>query len=145
MVMRVTEEYLRKKRSRQKFMCRYNTVMCFSAGPPMLLLPGLTKKLLKWPYDDPVMTGIYGSIVTSVGVLSAASLLDESKLDGITPVFLTQILYKSLACGMIAVHRRREGPSSWGLTFLFWFFALYIVLLAWAIPWKELAGNAEAG
>jgi hypothetical protein len=72
------EDYWEKKKRWQKFMYGYNTAMCFSAGPPMILLQDLTKKLLKWPYDDPVMMGIYGSIVTSVGVLSATALKDES-------------------------------------------------------------------
>lgn len=128
--------YRDKKKRWQKFMYRYNTAMCFSAGPPMALAPDLTRKLMKWPYDDPVMMGIYGSIVTSVGVLSAAALKDESKYEAFLPVLYTQIMYKTATCLLIANRLRKKEASSFGTHFILWFFVLYIALLARAIPWK---------
>ncbi|MDD3718351.1 MAG: hypothetical protein PHP28_06780 [Actinomycetota bacterium] len=130
------EGYREKKKRWQKFMYSYNAAMCFSAGPPMVLAPDFARKLLKWPHDDPVMMGIYGSIVTSVGVLSAAALRDESKYAEFLPVLLTQIMYKTATCLLIANRWRKKEASSWGMHFLFWFFVLYIVFLAQAIPWK---------
>jgi len=137
------DSYREKKKRWQKFMYGYNTVMCFSAGPPMFLAPGLTKKLVNWPYDDPVMMGIYGSIVTSVGVLSAAALKDESKYEMFLPVLYTQIMYKTVTCALIANRLRKKEASSWGMHFLLWFFALYIVFLSQAIPWKSSECCAE--
>lgn len=131
------EGYWEKKKRWQKFMYGYNTVMCFSAGPPMILLQDLTKKLLKWPYDDPVMMGIYGSIVTSVGVLSATALKDESRYEKFLPVLYTQIMYKTVTCALIANKLRKKEASSWGLHFILWFFAAYVVMLANAIPWRK--------
>jgi hypothetical protein len=119
----------------------YNTVMCLSAGPPMVLFPGFTRKLLNWPYEDPVMMGIYGSIVTSVGALSASALLDESKQDKYVPLFMVQIMYKSATCALIANRLRKKEASSWGTHFILWFFVLYIVLLAGAIASSEDGGN----
>ena len=128
--------HLEDLRRRQKFMYAYNTVMCFSAGPPMVLAPDFARKLLKWPYEDPVMMGIYGSIVTSVGVLSAAALRGEEKYDRFLPVLYTQIMYKTLTCLLIARRLMRKEASSWGVHFILWFFVLYIALLARAVPWK---------
>jgi len=131
-----TAGYGDKKKRWQKFMYGYNTAMCLSAGPPMVLAPNFTRKVLNWPYDDPVMTGIYGSIVTSVGILSAAALADESKCEKFLPLFYTQIMYKTATCALIANKLRKKEASSWGLHFFLWFFVLYIVLLSRAIPWK---------
>lgn len=130
-----------KKKRWRKFMYGYNTVMCFSAGPPMVLLPGFTRKLLNWPYEDPVMMGIYGSIVTSVGILSASALSDESKQEKYLPVFYTQIMYKTATCALIANRLRKKEVSSWGLHFILWFFVIYIVLLAKTIPWSKGGGD----
>jgi len=130
-------------KSRLRFMYGYNVAMCFSAGPPMVLAPGLTRRILKWPYEDPVMMGIYGSIVTSVGVLSAAALRDEGKYEAFLPVLYTQIAYKTLTCMLIANRLRRKEPSSWGVHFILWFFVLYIALLARAIPWRKKASNGN--
>ena len=135
--------YREKKKRWQKFMYGYNAVMCFSAGPPMVLAGGFTRKLMKWPYDDPVMMGIYGSIVTSVGALSAAALADESKRESYLPVFYTQIMYKTATCALIANKLRKKEASSWGMHFILWFFVLYIILLAQAIPWKASKCCAE--
>lgn len=134
------ESYLEKKGKWQRFMYGYNTVMCFSAGPPLVMMPDFCRKVLNWPYDDPVMMGIYGSIVTSVGVLSASALSDESKRERYLPVFLTQIMYKTATCALIVRRLRSKEVSSWGLHFFLWFFVVYIVLLAKAIPWKEPQG-----
>jgi hypothetical protein len=134
--MAENEGYREKKKRWQKFMYGYNAAMCFSAGPPMVIAQGLTRKLLNWPYEDPVMMGIYGSIVTSVGVLSAAALKDEANYERFLPVFYTQIMYKTATCALIANKLRRKEVSSWGLHFILWFFVLYIILLAQAIPWK---------
>ncbi len=131
-----TDSYREKKKRWQKFMYAYNTAMCFSAGPPMVLLGDFTRKVMKWPHDDPVMMGIYGSIVTSVGVLSASALADESKYEKFLPVLYTQIMYKTATCLLIANRWRKKEASSWGMHFIFWFFVLYIILLAQAIPWK---------
>jgi hypothetical protein len=131
-----TDSYREKKKRWQKFMYAYNTAMCLSMGPPMVLAPDLTRKLMKWPHDDPVMMGIYGSSVTSVGVLSASALADESKYGQLLPVLYTQIMYKTATCLLIANRWRKKEASSWGMHFIFWFFVLYIILLAQAIPWK---------
>jgi hypothetical protein len=136
--MTCDEHYLESKRKWQRFMYGYNTVMCLSGGPPMVLMQKLTRKLLNWPYDDPVMMGIYGSIVTSVGVLSASALMDESKFDKHLGVFYTQIMYKSATCLLIVNKLRKKEVSSWGLHFFLWFFVVYIVMLAKAIPWKKV-------
>jgi hypothetical protein len=128
--------YLEEKKRWQRFMYKYNATMCFSMGPPMVFAQRFTRKVLKWPYNDPVMMGIYGSIVMSVGALSAAALADESRHEDVLPVLYAQIMYKTATCALIANLWRKKDPSSWGMHFIFWFFVLYIVLLARAIPWK---------
>jgi len=142
-MMSDNESGMEKRKRRQRFMYAYNTVMCFSAGPPMVLAPDFTRRLLKWPHDDPVMMGIYGSIVTSVGVLSAAALRDESNYEKFLPVLYTQIMYKTATCLLIANRLRRKEASSWGVHFILWFFVLYIVLLSGAVPWRA-NGSATA-
>ena len=136
--MTCDEHYLENKKKWQRFMYGYNTVMCFSGGPPMVFTQKLVKKLMDWPYDDPVMMGIYGSIVTSVGVLSASALVDESKFEKHLGVFYTQIMYKTATCLLIANKLRKKEASGRGLHFFLWFFVVYIVLLAKAIPWKQV-------
>ena len=137
--MRDTSSYAERKRRWQRFMYAYNTVMCFSAGPPMVIYQKMPKKLLRWPYDDPVMMGIYGTIVTSVGALSAAALRDEDNYERFLPVLYAQILYKIMACALLADRLRKKEVPSRGLWFLFWFFAAYVAMLAKAIPWKKKA------
>lgn len=139
--MQDTSSYAERKRRWQRFMYAYNAVMCFSAGPPMIVYQKLPKKLLRWPYDDPVMMGIYGTIVTSVGALSAAALRDEDNYDRFLPVLYVQILYKGMACALLAERLRRKEVPSRGLWFLFWFFAAYVAMLAKAIPWKKKAAG----
>ena len=135
--------YLEKKKRWQRFMYGYNTVMCLSLGPPMVVFQKLPKALLKWPYEDPVMMGIYGSIVTSVGTLSAAALSDEANYERFLPVFYSQLMYKSITCALLARQLRRREVPSWGLWVLFWFFVVYIVMLVKAIPWRKPAGVKE--
>lgn len=141
--MAADDAYREKKKRWQKFMYGYNTAMCFSFGPPMVFMQGLTRKLMQWPYDDPVMMGIYGSIVTSVGVCSAMALKDEAKYEAFLPVLYTQIMYKTVTCALIANKLRKKEVSSWGLHFILWFFVLYIAFLAQAIPWKAGGCRAE--
>ncbi|MDY6795564.1 MAG: hypothetical protein SWK76_09860 [Actinomycetota bacterium] len=136
--MACEEQRLERKKSWRKFMYGYNTVMCLSFGPPMIIMQKLGRKILDWPYEDPVMMGTYGSIVTSVGILSASALMDESKQDRYLPLFETQIMYKIMTCALIANKMRKNEVSSWGIHFLFWFFVVYIVLLLGATPWKPL-------
>ncbi|MBC7246873.1 MAG: hypothetical protein H5T73_03720 [Actinobacteria bacterium] len=50
-----------------------------------------------------------------------------------------QILYKGMACALLADRLRRKEVPSLGLWFLFWFFAAYVAMLAMAIPWKKKA------
>lgn len=140
-----SEAYREKKKRWQKFMYGYNTVMCFGFGPPMVFLGDLTRKLMKWPYEDPVMMGIYGSIVTSVGALSAAALRDEERYEAFLPVFYAQIMYKTATCLLIADRLRKKEPSPWGMHFILWFFVLYIALLAQAIPWKAVCSGTGPG
>jgi hypothetical protein len=78
-----------------------------------------------------------------VGVLSASALADESKYEKMLPVFYTQIMYKTVTCLLIANKLRKKEVSSWGLHFMFWFFVLYVALLAQAIPWKAGTCCAE--
>lgn len=134
-----------KRRRRQKFMYAYNTVMCLGGGPPMVLAPDLTRRLLKWPHDDPVMMGIYGSIVTSVGLLSAAALRDESRYQDFLPLLYAQIMYKTITCLLIANRLRRKEASSWGVHFMLWYFVLYLVLLSGAVPWRAGACAGTGG
>lgn len=103
----------------------------------MIIYQNLPYKLLDWPYDDPVMMGIYWSIVTPVCVLSTAALREEEACERFLPLFYVQILYKSMACALLAKRLRKKEVPSRGLWFLFWFFAAYVAMLAKAIPWKN--------
>jgi hypothetical protein len=127
----------------RRFMYGYNVALCLTLGPAMMLRQSLPRRLLRWPWDDPVMMGIYGSIVTSVGLLSAAALLDEKKEQGYLPVFYAQMLYKSMTCLLLRSRLRRGGNGRWGMRVLFWFFAAYIVMLAGAVRDREMPHGSE--
>ncbi len=121
----------------RRFMYAYNAVMCFSLGPPMIIYQKLPKAILKWPWEDPMMMGIYGSIVTSVGTLSAAALRSEEAQEKFLPVFMIQMLYKTITCALLAQELRKKEVKSWGLWLIFWFFVAYVAMLAKAAPWKK--------
>gem|GEM_PF-2014900 len=131
--------------SMRRFMYGWNTFFCLTLGPLLMLRPGLLRRFLRWPGDDPVMTGIYGSIVTSVGILSAAALTDESKGERFLPLFQVQLLYKAMTCLMLRRELRRRKSGKLGLRVFFWFFLLYIALLAGALGESKAAGGFEAG
>lgn len=140
--MRDESAYREKKRRWQRFLYAYNTVMCFGLGPPMVIYQKLPRWLMRWPYEDPVMMGIYGTIVTSVGALSATALRNENNYERFLPVLYTQILYKSMACAFLAKELRKKEVPSWGLWLVFWFFAAYVAMLAQAIPWRKTPESA---
>ena len=127
----------------RRFMYGYNVALCLTLGPAMMLRQSLPRRLLRWPWEDPVMMGIYGSMVTSVGLLSAAALLDEKKEQSYLPVFYAQMLYKSMTCLLLRSRLRRGGNGRWGMRVLFWFFASYIVMLAGAVGDREMPRGAE--
>ncbi len=121
----------------RKFMYAYNTAMCLSLGPPMVLYQKLPRAVLKWPYEDPLMMGIYGTIVTSVGVLSAAALRSEEAQERFLPLFLVQILYKTMTCALLAAGLRKKDVDPWGPRLILWFFAAYVAMLCGAQPWRR--------
>ncbi len=123
----------------RRFMYSYNAVMCFSLGPPMVIYQKLPRTLLQWPWEDPVMMGIYGSIVTSVGALSAAALRSEEAQERFLPVFQIQMLYKTITCALLARELRKKEVKPWGLWLIFWFFIAYVAMLAKTMPWKREA------
>ncbi len=129
----------------RRFMYAWNTVLCLTMGPVLMLRPSLLRRFLRWPGDDPVMTGIYGSIVTSVGVLSAAALADEGKRDRFVPVFHAQLLYKTMTCLMLRRELRRRETGRFGLRVFFWFFVLYIAMLAAAVRRVPDAAGGDDG
>ncbi|WP_287152899.1 hypothetical protein [Candidatus Solincola tengchongensis] len=120
----------------RRFMYAYNTAMCLSLGPPMILFQKLPRAILKWPYEDPVMMGIYGTIVTSVGACSAAALRSEKTQERFLPLFLVQMLYKTMTCALLAKELRKKEVEPWGLRLILWFFVAYIAMLAGTAPWK---------
>ncbi|MBC7254386.1 MAG: hypothetical protein H5T72_10530 [Actinobacteria bacterium] len=124
----------------RKFMYAYNTAMCFSLGPPMIVYQKLPRAILKWPYEDPVMMGIYGTIVTSVGACSAAALRSEEAQERFLPLFLVQILYKTMTCALLAREIKKREVNTWGLHLILWFFVAYVIMLCGAQPWRKDAG-----
>ena len=79
---------------------------------------------------------VVGALWLAIAVLSAAGVLSPRPLSA---VLLLQLVYKGswlLVAGLPALRAGTAYPRG-----MFWFFAAWVAVLPWVIPWRYLAGR----
>jgi hypothetical protein len=76
-----------------KFMYVGTFFVAGGSGLAMLIVPEMVKALFKWPVNEPVIFGIYGSILATYGFVALLGLRSPLKF---LPVLLFHLCYKSL-------------------------------------------------
>ena len=74
-----------------KFMYIYNIVVAGGFGLGMILIPDLLRSWFKFPDQDPIVFGAYGSVLAASGILAILGLRAPLKF---VPLLLFQLFYK---------------------------------------------------
>lgn len=74
-----------------RFMYIYNIVVAGGFGLGMILIPDLLRSWFKFPDQDPIVFGAYGSVLAASGILAILGLRAPLKF---VPLLLFQLFYK---------------------------------------------------
>jgi len=74
-----------------KIMYIYTIVGAGGFGLGVIVIPSVMKSIFRWPSQDPIVFGVYGSVYLSFALLSILGLRSPLKF---VPVLLLQLSYK---------------------------------------------------
>ena len=74
-----------------KFMYWYTIVGAGGFGLGIILMPKVMRSLFSWPFSDPIVFGVTGSVYLSFALLSILGLRSPLKF---APILLLQLTYK---------------------------------------------------
>ena len=104
-------------------------------GLAMLLIPGTLQGGLRFPPQDPVVLGLYGSFLLASGLVAIAALRSPLKF---VPLLLTQLVYKPIWLAVYALPLFLKGQFPLYVVFISVVFLTYIVGNLIAIPFSYL-------
>ena len=116
-----------------KFMYIYTLVGAGGFGLGMIVMPGAIQSTFRFPNQDPVIFGAYGSLLVAFGILSIFGLRSPLRF---VPVLTLQLCYKLIWFIGVIVPLLRTGQfPPYALTLVL-IFATYILGDLIAIPFS---------
>jgi hypothetical protein len=104
-------------------------------GLGMLFFPGTIQSVLRFPPQDPVVLGLYGSFLLASGLLAIPALRFPLKF---TPLLLIQLVYKPIWLVAVALPLFLKGQFPFYVVFISVIFLTFIIGDLIAIPFSYL-------
>lgn len=118
-----------------KFMYLYTMVVAGGTGLGIILIPKVMISAFSLPAQDPIVSGIVGSVFLAFGILSIFGLRSPLKF---SPILLLQLCYKVLWFAGIVLPLLLTGQlPMYGILFII-IFASYIIGDLIAIPFRNI-------
>jgi hypothetical protein len=118
-----------------KAMYIYNIVGAGGFGLALLFFPGTIQSILRFPPQDPVTLGLYGSVLLAVGLISIAALRFPLKF---VSILFIQLVYKPIWLAVVAIPLFIKGQFPLYVVFISAVFFTYIIGNLIAIPFSYL-------
>lgn len=118
-----------------KAMYIYNIVGAGGFGLGMLVFPGTIQSLFRFPPQDPVVFGFYGSVLLSMGLVSIPALRFPLKF---VPLLFIQVVYKPIWLAIVALPLFLKGQFPFYVVSISAIFLTYIIGNLIAIPFSYL-------
>jgi len=104
-------------------------------GLGMLFFPGTIQSVLRFPPQDPVVRGLYGSFLLASGLLAIPALRSPLKF---APLLLIQLVYKPIWLAFVVLPVFLKGQFPLYVVFISAVFLTYIIGNLIAIPFSYL-------
>jgi hypothetical protein len=104
-------------------------------GLGMLFFPVTIQSVLRFPPQDPVVRGLYGSFLLASGLLAIPALLSPLKF---APLLLIQLVYKPIWLAAVVIPLFLRGQFPFYVVFISAVFLSYIIGDLIAIPFGYL-------
>jgi hypothetical protein len=104
-------------------------------GLGVLLFPGQLLSALRFPTQDPVTLGLYGSVALASGLAAILALRSPLKF---VPLLLLQLIYKPVWLAVFAIPLFIKGQFPLYVVFISAVFLTYIIGNLIAIPFSYL-------
>jgi hypothetical protein len=104
-------------------------------GLGMLFFPGTIQSVLRFPPQDPVILGLYGSFLLASGLLAIPALRSPLKF---APLLLIQLVYKPIWLAAVVIPLFLRGQFPFHVVFISAVFLSYIIGDLIAIPFGYL-------
>jgi hypothetical protein len=124
-----------------KFMYFYTIVSAGLLGLGVVLVPDYIISMMGWPFQDPVIFGVFGSVYIAFGLVSILGLSSPLKF---SPVLLLQLSYKIIWFAGVALPLAVKGQfPAHGYVFAAIFLS-YVIGDLIAIPFGYIFGKNKA-
>ena len=118
-----------------KFMYIFTIVVAGGCGLGIIFIPNLMIAVLGMPRQDPIVSGVMGSVFLAFGILSVFGLQSPLKF---VPILLLQLCFKLIwVLGVILPLRFVEPLPMYGILFVV-IFAIYIAGDLVSIPFHYI-------
>jgi hypothetical protein len=97
--------------------------------------PGTIQSALRFPPQDPVVLGLYGSFLLASGLMAIPALRSPLKF---APLLLIQLVYKPIWLAAVAIPLFLKGQFPFYVVFISAVFLTYIIGNLIAIPFSYL-------
>ena len=104
-------------------------------GLGMLFFPGTIQSVLRFPPQDPVVLGLYGSVLLASGLMAIPALRSPLKF---APLLLIQLVYKPIWLAAMVIPLFLRGQFPFYVVFISAVFLTYIIGDLIAIPFGYL-------
>jgi len=104
-------------------------------GLGMLFFPGTIQSVLRFPPQDPVVLGLYGSVLLASGLMAIPALRSPLKF---APLLLIQLVYKPIWLAAVVIPLFLRGQFPFYVVFISAVFLTYIIGDLIAIPFGYL-------
>jgi hypothetical protein len=118
-----------------KAMYIYTILGAGGFGFGVLLFPGKYLSALRFPAQDPVILGLYGSVALASGLAAILALRSPLKF---VPLLLLQLIYKPIWLAVFAIPLFLKGQFPFYVVFMSVVFLTFIIGDLIAIPFSYL-------
>lgn len=118
-----------------KIMYLYTIFGAGGFGLGMILIPGKFQAAFRFPPQDQVALGLYGSFLLASGLIAIPALRSPLKF---VPLLLTQLVYKPVWLAFFAIPLFVKGQFPFYVVFISAVFITYIIGNLIAIPFSYL-------
>jgi hypothetical protein len=123
-----------------KAMYIYTIIGAGGFGLGVLLFPGTTQSVLRFPPQDPFILGLYGCVSLASGLLAIPALRSPLKF---APLLLLQVVYKPLWLLAVVIPGALKGQFSLHVAFITIVHITYVIGNLIAIPFPYLFSKKE--